>query len=202
MAGTRASRQAVSEVSVDPQPNGLKAVYLVETRSEYESEAIKGLFAEVAERLQVRKLSDGKLMSYVVQAEQPDGDLLDELDEILHRECAFVVTQRSFDELIHRIVQELAKDTGSKFIKVPQCNICGKAEPFPTTIANLTDAEGDILESRCYCQGCTAESAAPSNKEFLLSLLEADEQSFDDLRDASLTRTRSDKHWLRFKVKR
>jgi hypothetical protein len=202
MAGTRASHEAVSEVSVDPQPNGLKAVYLVETRSEYEAEAIKGLFAEVAERVQVRKLCDGKLMSYVVQAEQPDGDLLDELDEILRRECEFVVTQRSFDEMIHRIVRELAGDTGSKFIEMPRCNICGKAEPFPSTIANLTDGEGDILESRCYCQSCTAEAVAPSNKEFLLSLLEADEDDFEELKDVDLLRRRSGERSLRFRVKR
>lgn len=202
MAGTRAPREAVSEVSVDPQPTGLKAVYLVETRSEFETEAINRLFNEVAERLQVRKLTDGRLMSYVVQAEQPDGEMLDEIDQLLRRDYSFVVTQRSFDELIHKIVKELANDTGSRFINVPRCNICGKVDPFPSTIANLTDAEGQIIESRCYCQSCTAEAAAPSNKEFLLSLLDADEEDFDDIMDADLIRKRKSDHALRFRLRR
>ncbi len=200
MAGMRASREAVSEVSVSPQPNGLKAVYLLDTRTEYEAEAVKALFAELSQRLQVRKLSDGRLVSYVVQAEQPDGDLLDELEDVLRRECAFVATQRSFDEMTHRIVKELAGDTGSRFIPVPRCNICGRAEPFPATIADLADGDGDILEHRCYCHTCTAQAAAPSNKEFLLSLLEADEQDFDSIRAASLERRRSAQRTLRFKV--
>jgi len=201
MARMRASREAVSEVSVSPQPNGLKAVYLFDARTEYEAEAIKALFAELSQRLQVRKLSDGRLVSYVVQAEQPDGDLLDALDDILHRECGFVAAHYDFDEMIYHIVKDLAHDTASRFIQVPRCNICGMAEPFPSTIANLSDGDGEILESRCYCQSCTAHAAAPSNKEFLLSLLEADEEDFESIRAANLERRRSAQRTLRFKVR-
>lgn len=200
MAGTRASRDSVSEVSIDPQPSGLRAVFLVETRSEYEADAIKGLFAELSQRVQVRKLCEGKLLSFVLQAEPSDSELIDELEQILRRECGFVVSQRSFDEMIHGIVLELARDTGSRVVEVPRCDICGKVEPFPSTIANLAGEGGELLESRCYCQKCTADAAAPSNKKFLLSLLEADTQDFGMLREAELERQRSSERSVRFKI--
>lgn len=191
----------VSEILVDPQPRGLRAVFLVETRSPAEALEIDRLFSELAVSLQVRQLSSGKLVSYAVQADESDAPTLEEIEAVLKRNYAFVVTQRSFDELICRIVKELCQDTGSRPIAVPKCNICGKHEPFPGLVVNLADEEGAVLISRNYCSNCTARASAPSNKEFIRSLLAADEKDFSLLERAELIRRPSKKQPIRFKIR-
>lgn len=201
MPGLQQHDETISEICVDPQPSGLRAVYLVETRSEAEALEISDLFSELASQVQVRQLCQGKLVSYAVQAHDSEAAVLDDIEDVLKRNYAFVVTQRSFDEVIHRIVRELGRDTGSKLIEVARCNICGKSEPFPNTIISLSDEDGTVLLSRSYCARCTAEAAAPSNKEFVRSLLAADERDFGKLREAELVRRPSRKRPMRFRIK-
>ncbi|MCL5104172.1 MAG: hypothetical protein M1133_08665 [Armatimonadetes bacterium] len=191
----------VSEICVDQQPSGLSAVYLVETRSPEEAAEIGKLFADLQSHIQVRQLCKGKLVSYAVQADDSHSGVLDEIEDILKRNYAFVVTQRSFDDLICRIVEELSRDTGSRLLSIPHCNICGKREPFPNMVVKLTDEEGSVLISRSYCARCTAEAAAPNNKEFVRSLLAADERDFGRLAHAELVRRPSRKQPIRFKIK-
>lgn len=191
----------ISQIQIEPQPDGIRAVYLVETRSDEEAAEIQGLFEELEVRLQVRGLSDGKLVSYVVQAHESDAPILDDIDEVLRSRCAFVVTQRSFDALIYRILGELCEDTGSMLLPVPHCNICGKAEPFPNTVVSLMDDDGELLVSRNYCATCTAKVAAPSNKEFVRCLLAADERGFDEIKEAEFVRHPSHKPPIRFRIR-
>lgn len=193
--------ETVKEICVDPQPGGLSAVYLVETRSPDEAAEIGKLFAEMQSHIQVRQLCKGKLVSYAVQADESHANVLDEIEEILKQSYAFVVTQRSFDDLICRIVEELSKDTGSKLVPIPHCNICGKREPFPSMVVSLTDEDGALLTSRSYCGRCTAEAAAPNNKEFVRSLLAADERDFGKLARAELVRRPSRKQPIVFQIK-
>ena len=191
----------ISEICVDPQPGGLTAVYLVETRSEEEAREIGEIFAELESCVQVRALCKGKLMSFAVQADQRDVSLLDDLEDILRTSYGFVVTHRSFDSVIYRIVEELSKDTGSKLMPVPRCDICSKEEPFPNTVISLTDADGLVLDTRSYCASCTAKAAAPNNKEFVRALLNADKRNFGRIERAELVRHPSRRRSIRFKVK-
>lgn len=193
--------ETVSEICVDPQPSGLSAVYLVETRSPKEAAEIGKLFADLQSHILVRQLCKGKLVSYAVQADESHSGVLDEIEDVLKRNYAFVVTQRSFDELICRIVEELSRDTDSKLLAIPRCNICGKREPFPNMVVSMTDEEGSVLMSRSYCARCTAEAAAPNNKEFVRSLLAADERDFGKLTHAELVRRPSRNQPIRFKIK-
>lgn len=201
MAGNGRSAEAISEISIDPQPDGLRAVYLVESGSREESEGIASLFRAAESRLQVRQLSKGRLMAFAVQAYPSDAGELDELEETL-RDCySFVVTQRSFDEVIYRIVRELCRDTGSKLLPVPRCDICGKTEPFPSTVVSMSDSQGEVLMSRAYCGPCTAAAVAPSGKQFVRSLLAADRKDFREIERAELVRRRSRTRPLRFRIK-
>lgn len=201
MPKQRLSEEAVSEISVNPQPGGLRAVYLVETRSHDETREIGKIFDGLRLRMRVEQLSKGKLVSFVVQADQADEPLLDELEGVLKASYGFVVTHRSFDDLIYRIVKELCEDTGSKLLPIPHCNICGKTEPFPNTVVSLSDQGGDVLLSRSYCGSCTAAAVAPSNKEFVRSLLAADKRDFGHLEQAEFVRRPSRKQPMRFKIK-
>mgnify|MGYP001616934055 CR=1 FL=1 len=191
----------VREISVDPQPSGLSAVYLVETRSDEEAAEVRKLFRELESQVQVRILSRGKLMSYVVQADESDTALLDEIESVLKANYGFVVAQDCYDETIYRIIRELCQDTGSTVMGMSRCNICGKAVPFPTTVVSLSDEVGSVLLSRSYCASCTAGASAPSNKEFVRSLLSADRRDFGGLERVELVRRRSRKQNLRFKIK-
>jgi len=193
--------ETISEILVDPRPQGLSAVFMVETRSAAEASQLAGMFSELAASLQVRQLSRGKLVSYAVQADESDAALLEEIEDILKRDYAFVLTQHSFDDLIYCILTELCRDTRSRLIPVPKCNICGKQDPFPGLVVNLSDQQGAVLLSRNYCSNCAAGACAPSNKEFVKSLLAADERDFGRLERAELIRRPSRKRPIRFRIK-
>lgn len=142
---------------VEPGSTGLRAIYLVETRYEMEAREIEKLFGELEKQAQVRQLCDGRLVSYVVQAGRSDAALLEEIEEALKSSYSFVVTQGSFDEVIYRVVRELCEDTGSTMIPAPECDVCGKPEPFPTTV-NALDERGRLVSSRSCCAGCATKA--------------------------------------------
>lgn len=189
-----------SEVRVDPQPAGLRAVYLVETSVPDEVRTVVKLFADLGTRIQVRQLCTGKLVSYAVQMHDSDSSVLDHIEATLKGNYGFVVTQRSFDEIIYRIVKELCSDTGSKLLPVSRCNICGGTEPFPNVVVSLSDDQGRLV-SRNYCASCVAAATATSNKEFVRSLLASDKRDFRGIERAELVRRPSRKQPIRYRIK-
>jgi hypothetical protein len=196
--------ETVREICVDPKPNGMRAVYLVETRSDSEEREIAILFTDMEPELMIRQLSKGRLVSYVVQAHESNHGILNEIEDVLKENYAFVITQRSFDELSCRIIRELAGHTGSRLLAVPKCNICGKVEPFPTTIINFSDDDGSVVLSRSYCASCTVAASATgsraNNKEFIKSLLAADTRDFHKIEHAKLVRRPSRKRPIRYRI--
>ncbi len=198
MSRKQRSISLVSEIRVEPVPPGIRWVYLVETRSQEEADEIVRLFRELESQVQVCPLCAGKLVGYAVQAHHSDVMLLDEIDDVLRRAYAFVVTYRSFEPLIYRIVGELCKDTQSTILPVPHCNICGNLDPFPNTVVSFTDCSGNIVLSRNYCSSCTAQTNARSHKEFIKSLLTADECDFGCFKEADFVRRASNKRLIRF----
>ena len=131
-------------------PSGARAVYLVETRSEDEAREVDRLFDVLESRARVRKLCEGKLLSYVVQTSRSDSALLDEIEDVLKANYGFVVTQGSFDEVIYRIVRELCQDTGSTLLPASECDVCGKTEPFPITVT--------ALDGKQCCSSCATRA--------------------------------------------
>jgi len=195
------SVETVSEIRVEPLPTGLTAVYMVETRTPEEGRELESFFDDLETQAMVRQLCTGPLVAFAVHIDESDSALLDEIDDVLRSNYAFVVTQRSFDEVIQRIVVELCGDTGSRTLPMPRCNICGKAEPFPNTMVRLSDEDGDVLISRNYCGSCTAGASATSNKDFVRALLSADEQDFGELEKAEMVRHPSRRHAIRFRIR-
>jgi hypothetical protein len=191
----------VKQISADPKPAGMEAVYLVETQTERQARDVHKVFQEFEPHIEVRQLSRGQLVSYAVQLRSDDQSVLDEIDHVLKANFGFVVMQRSFDDLIYRVVTELCNDTGSKLLPIPECHICGRLDPFPDMIVNLASEEGQLMLSRTYCGTCTAGSMARSNKQFVLSLLSADKKDFGELSEAQLVRQRTGKQSIRFKIK-
>lgn len=196
-----AEKASFSEICVDPQPAGVRAVYLVETLDAQEARGIAELFSDLESRIQVRRLCTGKLVSYAVQMHESDSSLLDEIEAMLKGHYTFVVTQRSFDEVIYRIVSELCADTGSKLLPVPHCNICGRTEPFPSVLISLSDEQGRVRTCRNYCASCSAGATATSNKEFVRSLLASDKRKFREIERAELVRRPSRKQPIKFRIR-
>lgn len=197
---SRIPERLVSQICMEPQPKGLRAVYLVETKSENEAAELSQLFGDFSPALQSTQLSKGKLVSYAVQLKGQDPSLFDEVENFLKQNFGFVVLHRSFDGIIYDIVRELCKDSGSTLMPIPKCDICGKPEPFPETAISLLDKENVNLATRLYCTRCTAESARRNNKEFVKALLEADRDHFNVLRESNMVRSRSSKKQIAFRI--
>lgn len=191
----------VSQICVEPQPIGLRAVYLVETQDERAGADLSKFFADFGTALQAVQLSGGKLVSYAVQLHDQDQSLLDEIERFLKTNFGFVILHRSFDQLIYDIVRDLCKDSGSSLMPIPKCDICGRPEPFPETVVSLLDKKNSRLATRMYCATCTAESSGRNNKEFVMSLFEADRGDLGILSHMDLVRSRSSKKHVAFRIK-
>jgi hypothetical protein len=200
MPRSRIPVNSVSQICIDFQPKGLTAVYLVETESERDAADLAALFEGFSPVLQSRQLSTGKLVSYAVLLQGQDQTMLEEIEKVLKTSYGFVILHRSFDNIIHDIVRELCKDSGSSLIPVPKCDICGKYDPFPETAINFLDKDNSLIATRRYCATCTAESSGRSNKEFIISLLQADKSDLGTLGQTELVRSRSRKQ-IAFRVK-
>ncbi|MHB1001729.1 MAG: hypothetical protein ACYC27_21020 [Armatimonadota bacterium] len=201
MSRSRFQAGNINQICVEPRPNGLRAVYLVETQSEREAGDLSKFFADFAPVLDCIQLSSGKLVSYAVQLHGQDQSLLEELEGFLKKNFGFVILHRSFDQIIYDIVRELCKDSGSHLVPMHKCDICGKPEPFPETIVSFLDKDNTNLATHMYCATCTAESARRNNKEFIKSLLEADRSDFAVLRQMDMVRSRSAKKHIAFRIK-
>jgi hypothetical protein len=189
----------VSHISVEPQQRGLKAVYLVEAESDQDERELGRLFEQFEPMLESVQLCSGKLVAYAVQLHSEEQSMLDELEQMLRANFVFVILHRSFDQLIYDIVRELCKDSGSKLGALPRCDICRRPEPFPEVVVKFADNEGHAISTRGYCATCAAESGGRNNKEFVISLLQADRGKFADVRNVTLVRNRSKKQ-LAFRI--
>ncbi len=193
--------EAVSEIWLKPRPAGLRAVFLVETRSRADRREVEELFRELTAHVEVRQLSQGRLMSYIVQAGEAGLRILDTIEDVLRESFEFVAVHRSFEPGVLRMVRDLCRDTKSKLIPIPRCNICGKPEPFPRTVVSLRDGAKKPLTDRTYCARCSAEAEASSNKGFIKVLLGADERDFGGLERAEMQRRRSGREEISFRIR-
>lgn len=201
MPRSRVPVRLVSQICVEPQPKGLRAVYLVKTKNEAEAEMLSKVFADFAPSLQTLQLSRGKLVSYAVQLQGEDQSLFSEIETFLRKNFEFVVLHRSFDPLIYDIVKKLSEDSGSSLLPISKCDICGKSDPFPGTLVTFLDNDNVNISTRVYCTSCTAESSGRSSKDFVLSLLEADRGKFGMLNHSEIVRSRSSKKHLAFRIR-
>jgi len=202
MRGTRGATDTFSEIIIDPQPDGLRAGYLIETHCSEEAREIEALFSELEAHLEIRQLSEGRLLSYAVKAHESDAHILQSIQNYIEQECEheFASMHAPLEDYIYQIVDDLCRETGSTALPIPRCNICGKAEPFPRTVISLAGEDGSVMMHRNYCASCTAQAQAPSNKEFILTLLSSDERDFGRLGEAELVRHPSRKRPIRFRV--
>jgi len=201
MSSVCSAVESVSEICLEPQPAGVRAVYLVEAGSRAGSREIEELFRELESRVQVRRLSTGRLMGYAAQARRSDTAILDAIEDVLRESFPYVLVQRAFDEVTLRVVSDLCAKTGSRMLPLPPCGICGKPEPFPAATVTVSAGRGSPAAGRGYCARCTAEASRPTNKEFVRSLLAADRDGLGSLGEAHLERRPSRSGTIRFRLR-
>ncbi len=179
-------RKEVSSIMVQPQSTGIRAVYIVEARNRQERKEIRDLFDHIRDVYEVIQLSEGTIMSYAVQV-MDNPSILGEVERVLKASFAFSILERSFNDTIYAVVQDLCADTNSRLCRVPRCGICGQLEPFPTRI-HMLDGEGHSVMEACYCGRCVASQESRSEKQALVDLLTHDRRNFSAIRDAKLVK--------------
>jgi hypothetical protein len=179
-------QKEVSSIVVEPQSVGIRAVYIVEARNRQERKEIRDLFENIREVYEVRQLSDGTIMSYTVQI-TGDPSVLSEIENILKANFVFSILERSFNDTIYMVIQDLCADTGSRLCRIPRCGICGKLEPFPTRVNMLDDKNNPVMNAN-YCGRCVASLANRSEKKVIVDLLSNDRRNFSAIREVKLVK--------------
>lgn len=179
-------RKEVAGLMLQPQVTGVRAVYIVEARNRQERKEIRELFDNIAEVYPVLPLSEGVIMSYVIQV---DGDTsaISEVEQILKTNYAFCVLERSFNDTIYQVIQDLCMETNSRLCRIPHCGICGRLEPFPTKVSMLDENNLPVMEVH-YCSRCVATQANRNEKQALVDLLSHDRRNFSAIREAKLVK--------------
>jgi hypothetical protein len=177
-------RKAVSKILLKPTTPGERAVFIVEAREAAERRKVRELFQAVAELAEVAPLSDGEMMAYAVQV-RGDTSLFSKIESVLKEEFLFSIVERSFTDVTHHLIASLCEESESQLCSVPQCGICGQADPFPTRVTMKDAQERDLIETS-YCSRCAAAQAHPRGEQFLVDLLTADRRDFRGIREAQL----------------
>jgi hypothetical protein len=154
-----------SRVFYFPSHPGHRAVFLAEARNRKEMRQIRELFDMVGQLAQVVPISHGAVMSYAVQAHH-DASLFGKIEWLLKTQFTFSLVERNFSDVTFNLVRSLCDDSNTQVIDLPECGVCGSADPFPTraTIEWAEDAEALHL---AYCSRCSARYAEEDPQLFI-----------------------------------
>ncbi|MCA1595827.1 MAG: hypothetical protein LC772_05330, partial [Chloroflexi bacterium] len=119
----------------------------------------------------VRVLADGVTSAFAVQSRN-DEALLQDLERHLKEAYKFSVVYAGFNAVIHRIVEDLAVETGSRLHPVPVCRGCGDVEPFPVRLT-LRGPGGKRRASAVFCDRCLSRAEAEGGDAYLGRLVDS-----------------------------
>ena len=150
---------------------GTSRVFLVQTRNRAEAGQVCQIFEELDHRCSVRVLSEGVTSAFAVQC-SGDEPLLQDLESLLKEHYKFSMVYSGFNSVIHRIVEDLAVETGSRLHPVPVCRSCGDAEPFPVQLT-LRGPDGKLRASSVFCPRCLSAAEAEGGDASLEQLIDS-----------------------------
>jgi len=140
------------------------ALFFAETRNRAEIDELAHLAMDLAQHGEIRRISEGVITAYAVRLPASGAPLLAGLENTLKRDFLFGHVELPFQEIINRVVEDLAVDTGSRLSPVDTCEICGCPEPFPADV-QVRGEDGRMRQtSAVYCEVCAAEMAAGNPK--------------------------------------
>lgn len=141
-----------------PGHPGSRAVFLAEVRSRKEARQVRDIFDMVGQLAEVVPISSGPVMSYAVQL-HGDTSLFAKVECLLKTQLPFSLVERNFSDVTFHLVQTLCEDTNGEVAELPECGVCGAADPFPTraTVEWADPAQKPL--HLAYCAKCSAEFA-------------------------------------------
>lgn len=149
----RASRQIGTEQTVE-------AVFFAEPRNTVERDDLAAYAAGLAQVGQVRLLSEGALVAYLVRLPVSALPLLDGLEITLKRDFAFGRVEMPLQPIVLAVIEDLVQATGSEPIPFDTCGVCGTLDPFAAPMM-LPGEDGEIRRSElAYCTNCAFDMAS------------------------------------------
>lgn len=140
-----------------PGNPGSRAVFLAEVRTRKEARHVRDLFDMVGQLAEVVPISSGDVMSYAVQL-HGDTTLFEKVECLLKTQLPFSLVERNFSEVTLDLVRSLCEDVNGQLEELPECGICGCADPFPTRATVEWSDNRDPLHL-AYCSRCAAQQA-------------------------------------------
>lgn len=165
-------QQQVSRIFFYPTYPGSRAVFLAEARTRKEIRQIRELFDMVGQLAQVVPISSGAVMSYAVQV-HGDTALFSKIEWLLKTQFSFSLVERNFSEVTFHLVRSLCEDSNAQMAELPDCGICGAADPFPTRATVEWEGEREPLHLS-YCSRCAARHAEEEPAQFIRGMIRKD----------------------------
>lgn len=172
MARASSRQNDAARIFFYPGNPGSRAVFLAEVRSKKEARQVRELFDMVGQLAEVVPISSGTVMSYAVQI-QGDTSLFGKVECLLKTQFPFSLVERNFSEVTFHLVRSLCEDANGQIVELPECGICGCADPFPTRATIEWDAERDPTHLS-FCSRCSAQHAEEDVTRFAHSLIKKD----------------------------
>ncbi|MDQ2732801.1 MAG: hypothetical protein M3Y56_14175 [Armatimonadota bacterium] len=187
----------VSSIRLRTGKGGSCRVFIVQARNRAEVNHAQQLFAALEEYCSVRALTMGVTTAFAVQS-AGELQVLNELEQILKDDFKFSVVYSGFNPVIHRIVEDLAVETGSRLLTIPSCHSCGEPVPFPARLS--THGPGGKARAKAlFCDRCVANVSGESEAEEFCRMVEGDQVDITTSAATPVVRKRS---LMRFRFSR
>jgi len=161
----------IPSILIHSGKGGTCRVFIVQTRNQAEVGQVQQIFSELERRCSVRALSIGVTTAFAVQTAEA-LPLLQDIELVLKEHYKFSVVYAGFNSIIHRIVEDLAVDTGSHLLSIPLCQCCGNADPFASRLS-LQGSRRKPRARAVLCGSCLARLTGETEAEEFRRLLEA-----------------------------
>ncbi|MGC8832960.1 MAG: hypothetical protein ACP5R4_02815 [Armatimonadota bacterium] len=180
----------VASITIEKEPEGDSLIFIAETRNAVEVSELRELCSDLEHGCKVRMVAVGPVTAFAIKpfSEEP-GHLADfyevtaVLEAIAPRYKAAYL--QPLDATSYRIVEDLALETGSELMPLNHCDLCGRPEAFPTTLA--AGEKNRRLAAGAYCSRCIAELNRQNDYQLVSALLNADKRNFGNCVHVELT---------------
>jgi len=174
-------QEPISSVTIEKESEGDSFIFVAETRNSVEVAELQDLFADLKRVCRVRLVARGPVTAYALKpfGDTPEhlsafAETIDILQAIAPRYTAVYI--QALDVTSYRVVEDLALDTNSELVPLKHCDLCGRPEPFPTT---LSAQNGDQhWAAGAYCSRCVAALDHQTDRDLVEALIHADTRNF------------------------
>lgn len=169
-------------VTVERESSGESLVFLARTRNATEVAELNELFADLKAGCHVRILARGPMMAAAIKVSDDTlphatSELMRLLETVGERYSFFKV-EMGLHPTLHRLIEDMALDTGSELYPAPSCSLCARPEPFPTRL-KLEGPNQETAEGR-YCGHCVTRLSEGNERELVGALLQSDTATFGE----------------------